>query len=521
MNEALGTGLPPMSPPPSLHAFIAAHLDEAGRLQDSSMPLPDETPAPDGGVRWMAGAMDGVLGHHAGSDVSDERAQRVAAAVAEAATRRTTRRRLRRLYDLLREDDVLGFVDAMVQHLVELQPDRARVHELGRWLATTASDRGPVKVGLALLGVTGLADDVGVVRTLGAHDEFTLFAAAALRNGLDDPDSELWSLAAAVDGWGRIQCVERLRDTRDPAIRSWILRQGFRNSVMEEYLAYIAATTGGLVEALRAPDPDRELLSAAGAILGALIAGGPAEDIHDYDEGADAVELFLIHLTDRAETLADFLAVQAVRSFLAEQEDWDDLDSRGWSVTRREAFEQRCEQILGREMWIARIHQGLASDDGVEFWQAQQAARHRGVDIFDLQLQRLREDPVGGPWFQAWQGADRGRAEALAALAVEVLPLDEIATGPDTALGLGVEWSLHSALDWSLQALRDHPGVGAPLLLAALRSPVIRNRNMTLNALRSWPRDRWPDGVEGLVRQVAASDPDPRVREHAAEVLAG
>jgi hypothetical protein len=291
--------------------------------------------------------------------------------------------------------------------------------------------------------------------------------------------------------------------------------------VMEEYLAYIAATTGGLVEALRAPDPDRELLSAAGAILGALIAGGPAEDIHDYDEGADAVELFLIHLTDRAETLADFLAVQAVRSFLAEQEDWDDLDSRGWSVTRREAFEQRCEQILGREMWIARIHQGLASDDGVEFWQAQQAARHRGVDIFDLQLQRLREDPVGGPWFQAWQGADRGRAEALAALAVEVLPLDEIATGPDTALGLGVEWSLHSALDWSLQALRDHPGVGAPLLLAALRSPVIRNRNMTLNALRSWPRDRWPDGVEGLVRQVAASDPDPRVREHAAEVLAG
>jgi hypothetical protein len=67
--------------------------------------------------------------------------------------------------------------------------------------------------------------------------------------------------------------VERLRETTDPDIRSWILREGYRNSIMHEYLAYIAATTGGLLEALRAETVDRRLLTAAGQILQALDRG--------------------------------------------------------------------------------------------------------------------------------------------------------------------------------------------------------------------------------------------------------
>ena len=120
------------------------------------------------------------------------------------------------------------------------------MRRVGHWLAATATERGPVKLGIALLGVAGVGSAAGLLRTLGAHDEFTLYAAVAFGNGVEDGESEIWSLATVVDGWGRIHCVERLRHTSDPAIRRWILRTGFRNSVMYEYLAYIAATTGGL-----------------------------------------------------------------------------------------------------------------------------------------------------------------------------------------------------------------------------------------------------------------------------------
>jgi hypothetical protein len=505
---------------PSIYSFILSHLDEVGRLVGPGTALPDEAVVMSGGLRWAPGAMDGAFGHHGGGGGSDALAESAAKAFV-AACKRPTRRRLRGLYKAVQSDNVLDFLDPLIEKLVQLQPDRDRLHDLGRWLATTASDRGAVKVGIAILGVTGLDRDVDVVRALGAHEEFTLFAAVALSNGLETPDSELWALAHVVDGWGRIQCVERLRDTKDPAIRRWILREGFRNSVMHEYLAYIAATTGGLVEALRADEPERDLLTAAGEILSALVYGGPAQDMTDYEDGADATEAFLAHMERRADTLGDFQAVAAIRSFLDSDDGWDELGARGWSATRREAFEQVCDEILGREEWIGRIHLGLESPDAGEYWRAEQAAKRRGIDVFAIQLQRIRQDPLGNDWFAAWQGATSDRAEQLVNLATELLPLRDLATGPQDQAGFGPQWRSHNALDWTLQALRNHPGLGGELVLIGLQSPMTRNRNMSLHALSQWPRDRWPPEAERLVHELARADPNEQARVFAGKVLAG
>jgi hypothetical protein len=101
----------------------------------------------------------------------------------------------------------------------------------------------------------------------------------------------------------------------------------------------------------------------------------------------------------------------------------------------------------------------------------------------------LRLDPLGGPWFRAWQQADHSRADFLASLARQLLPLDEIPTGASDALGVGPNWRPHAALDWTLQALRNHVGIGPDLVLIGLQSPVVRNRNMSLNVLKSWPHE--------------------------------
>jgi hypothetical protein len=515
--------LPTVAPGPSIYDHIRTHLDEAGRLDDPGdpgLPLPDETKAMPGEIRWVAGAMDGVFGHHLGAGQADEQASRIATLFVKAC-RRASRRNLVKLYRAVSDDSALDFIDPMVEKLGGLRPDRAALHTLGRWLATTASDRGAVKVGIAILGVTGLESDVDVVRVLGAHEEFTLFAAVALTNGLTTPESELWALASSVDGWGRIQCVERLRDTEDPEIRAWILRQGFRNSVMYEYLAYIAATTGGLLAALQDEEADRELLTAAGEILEALVMGGPAEDLDDYESGADAVEAFLTHMASRAETLGDFQAVAAVRSYLSREDGWEERAQRGWTANRREAFEARCDEMLDRPEWADRIAVGLLSDDQAEFWRAEQAARRRGIDTFDIHVAKIRQDPLGLAWFHAWSQADRERAELLVEMARELLPLDGIGTGPANALGMGPEWRTHSALDWTLQALRNHEGVGSDLVVVGLKSPVVRSRNMSLNVLNEWSPSAWPTGAREVAEELAQGDPDEGAREFAAEVLSG
>jgi hypothetical protein len=503
---------------PSIYELLRENLDAAGRLTDSGLTLPDEDNVRARGIRWVAGGLDGAFGHHGRSGHEKARAAEIARLCVAVATNRSGAD-TQGLYAAVADDSVLEIVDPLVEELARRRSEHPALHDLGHWLATTAADRGAVKVGIAILGVTGDREDVAVLRTLGAHDEFSLYVSVALRNCLHDPDSELWALASAVDGWGRIQCVERLRNTEDPAIKAWILREGYRNSIMYEYLAYIAATTGGLLEALRSVDVDRETLTAAGEIFEALITGGPAEDIDDYADGADAMEAYLELMRARAETLGDFHAIATIQRFLQRKDGWDGRTQHGWTASRREAFETTCQQILGRDEWDDRISVGLLSDDRAEFHRAELAARRRGQDTVDHLVVKIREDPLGGPWFPAWEQADTERAEQLADLARTLLPLDEIATGPADETGVGPEWLPHMALVWSLQALRNHPGVGADLLLVGLQSPSIQNRNMALKALQAWPRPVWPRGALKLADRLAASDPNPKTRELAAEIL--
>lgn len=163
----------------------------------------------------------------------------------------------------------------------------------------------------------------------------------------------------------------------------------------------------------------------------------------------------------------------------------------------------------------------LESDNPQEYWRAEQAARNRGIDIFAAQVHRIRSDPLGSDWFSAWQGASPERADQLVRLAAELLPLSEIATGPQDEHGIGPEWRAHSALDWTLQALRHYPGIGGELVPIGLQSPVTRNRNMALNILNEWPRDRWPSEARELAQRLATSDPNEQARNFAGEVLAG
>ena len=77
--------------------------------------------------------------------------------------------------------------------------------------------------------------------------------------------------------------VRRLKDTTDPEIQAWMLREGFRNNIMDEYLACICARAGKLHLALNDQFVDAMLLDAAAEMIRALITGGPAEDIDDYE----------------------------------------------------------------------------------------------------------------------------------------------------------------------------------------------------------------------------------------------
>jgi hypothetical protein len=266
--------------------------------------------------------MDGALGHHAGGS-SDANSTELHVALLTAA-KEPSAGNIKSLYNMLVEDSALGSIDPLLRS-IRSTPDVpiGQLRALARWLATESPDRGAVKIGIALLGQLLPAEDTETLVTLGLHEEFTLYSVVALGCTLDDSEvhAAWWSLAKRVHGWGRIHIVERLVETQDEEIRHWLLREGYKNSVMYEYLAYSCAVGGNLLGALQSEKIDEALLVGAGEIIEALINGGPAEDIYFYADGAKVVPLYL-QVAERGNVrdLKALIAVARIQSFVTDDD---------------------------------------------------------------------------------------------------------------------------------------------------------------------------------------------------------
>ena len=345
----------------------------------------------------------------------------------------------------------------------------------------------------------------------------------ALANSEGDPEAELWDLAKNVHGWGRVHVVERLAKTDNPEIKDWLLREGYKNSVMYEYLAYACATGGNLLAALETGDIDAELLASAGEIIKALLHGGPAENIDSDPDGAAVVEQYLRHLAARASSIPEFLAVATIWDFLSNDEaDWEGRTSRGWTLELRTALLRQCNVIIERPVWRQLVPNGLESTDEQTFYDANQAASIPGIATWEHHWKRLQAEPLNPRrWFHVMQTCGSERVGEIIAFAERALPLAAIAKGPGRELGMGKEHQPHQCLGFVLQGLRAHPGCGERLIKVGLRSPVISNRNGALEVLAAWGKPKWPQSAEATLAEASVQEPDEKVRESMQKVIDG
>jgi hypothetical protein len=512
---------------PGIHGFLSGFaVNEGEGLPRSAETLPDEEHlhSRNGSrIRWAAGAMDGVLGRHVedkGSAVVDQ-----AVRALESALKRPTPEAVKDFYDLINGDEVLRLVDPLLDAVRSARRiDAERLHALARWLAAHSPDRAAVKVGIALLGLLTPPQDTKLLVTLGLHEEFTLYIAVALRHTLPDQEWEraCWSLAKRVDGWGRIHLVERLAQTRNPDIKAWLLRAGYKNSVMVEYLAHPCAVGGELLQALSKDAVDHALLVGAGDIIRALIAGGPAQDMADYADGAEATRRYLRHVATRQpQALDTFLIVRDIEAYVSDDaRDWRHLETLGWTDKNRQDIGEAARTIAAHPAWRPMAEDGLKADDNIAFWTAATAATRLGLDPWDARFERQRSGR-GEQWFDLMNTEDLSRVDRVIELALAQIDLASIATGPAMETGLGPGYAQHSALDFILQRLRDLPPRGWPLVDAGLRSPVVRNRNLALRVLEQWERSQWPAPAEAALAEALRREPDDDLRATMEKLASG
>lgn len=510
---------------PSILEFVRTHIcvDKPGMAEDGCT-LPDEERVNAGSkLRWGMGSLDGVMTHHFGTEENEATVRKTVELVL-AYSRQPTAIHKAAVYQHVIDEHVVSIIDPVIEALVnENSIGHDRLYELARSFVTEAPDREPVKFGIALLGLFRQPSDIDLFQTLGRHDEFTLFCAVAITNASEDHDEELWTLARNVTGWGRIHTVERLARTENPAIKDWLLREGFRNSIMYEYLAATCARAGRLLAALSEDRVDRELLIAAGEIIQALIVGGPAEGIDDYEDARPVIESYLGHMASFTETIEDFLHVNSIKMYLDEDDaQWKGRYAAGWTSECREALRSECAAILGRPEWADRIREQLGSEDDLKFAYADQAAKALGMDTWDIHWRRLQQKPAEpGRWYHVMAGCDGDRIGKVVEFAEANIDRAAIATGAGDELGLGRGFEPHSCLDYVLQDLRRFPGRGAILIEAGLKSPVVRNRNMAVYALSAWSREDWPSALKEALECAVRCEPEEDVKERMQKVLRG
>lgn len=259
------------------------------------------------------------------------------------------------LHDQLADCRAFDLADDLVRELCSIDLPVEDVRSVARQLTERGTRRNAVALGIVMLGVVGDERDRELLLLLGGLGELTLYAAVALANSQPDRDRTVFQLARRVDGWGRVHAVQRLTGSRDPEIKSWLLRTGFRNNVMTAYLAHIAATTGDLRSALLESAVDDELLDGAADILDTLIVGGPSADIRNYPDALPVLVRFCELLTVAAPTLPRIRSVRTITELLNDSP--PELD---WPSGKVAALASDYSALLARSDWSDMVRSGLA-----------------------------------------------------------------------------------------------------------------------------------------------------------------
>ncbi|MEP3279676.1 MAG: hypothetical protein ABJN26_09670 [Stappiaceae bacterium] len=489
------------------HPSIFDHISALqSQDEDPNGPdLPDEARFNEGNaIRFVSGAMDNLIG------ATDEDAAEVVKSIRQV-LKNPSETNTGKLYHLLKEDGAIGTVDDALSLISQNPPPAERFVLLFDWLARCSPDREPVKFAIAMLGILDGDNFKEMFLTLGAHEEFTKFAGVALANSL--PENEAFQaqvqLAHAVKGWGRVDLVERLAPNGDDAFRHWLVRDGFQNAIMDEYLAYIAATEGRLLEQLSTENAgsDEALIDGAAGIFIALVAGGPAEDMSDYADGATAAFRWFDLIEDRPATLLCAFAAKSLRSYAEEPG-----GPEHWPATAAAKLRERATLYLKKPALGVLVPEQIRTDSGSEFWLAKELAPDVGIDPWPMILELQKSHSGEEYWYDLMRTDDPDRIDQVIALASDLLPLDEIAAGPADEMGLGPEWRHHSALDFIVQDLDRFPGKGWLLIAAALQSPLLRNRNMAAKALKVWSKTDWPPEALQLIRQAIRQEPTDELK---------
>ena len=509
----------------SIFTFLSTNFDTDGNLKDVAHDLPDEKRDDENKLRFAPGLMDAMFGAES-SDDSSKRIGELTKLLLKIA-KQGDQKAQSNFYNLVAlNDEVIGIVDGFLKSIVDQElPIEPYLFGFAKDMALKTNNRNAVKFGIAIIGLCQNKSVIKELKVLGLHDEFTVFSAIALSNISDNLIDDLWELAQKVNGWGKIQLVDRLANMElSDEQREWLIRKGYKNSIMYEYLVYTCALNGKLHEKLESEKIDKELFKSAEEIIVALLAEhSPSEGISAYRYASSVVENFVHHAKTHTSDIANFLALHQIRDFLVElQKDINEQNKNGWTDDIISNCIIDISSILDSKDWRDLTYKALNSSDQMIYWNGKSAADKLEVDIWEIVWKKLQQKPLDSTaWYDVTHYAKQDKAEQVIEFALANLPLSDLGTGPKDAMGLGADYIKYQPLDTVITFLEDYPKKGEQIILTGLNSPVTRNRNMAIKVLAKWKIENWSETIIKQVNELNAIEPNKDTKLNLQKLLNG
>ena len=505
----------------SILQHLKANLNEDGSLNKLAEKLPDEKKTDDE-IKFAPGLMDAMFGADE-SEESKSRIKQLVSLIKKVANNGDVHSKSDFYREITENESVIGIIDEFLQGLVQSSlPIKPYLFDFANKLATKTNNRNSVKFGIAILGLCQNKKPIDDIKILGLHDEFTVFSTVALSNLSENLVKDLWELAKQVDGWGKIQLVDRLAEMElNNEIRDWLVFDGYRNNIMCEYLALTCAQNGMLNEKLKTENISDELYSSASDIIIALMDEGPAVGMSGYNESNETIENFIRHSKTRNLNISNYITLHRIKDYLEESTE-DNETLNNWNQNDLSNCLIDINELLTSKDWTEEVKIALKSSDNIEFWNGKQAAQKLGIDIWDTVWEKLKQNSLdSSAWYDVTANAKENNVDEVIDFAIKNLPLEFLGSGPKDSMGIGDDFQKHSSFDSVITFLKNYPKKGEKLILVGLDSPVTRNRNMAIRVLDKWKSENWSNEITEKVKRLKEIEPNENTQKNIERLLNG
>lgn len=505
----------------SILVYLKRNIKEDGSLNQSAEKLPDEKKV-DAEIKFMPGLLDATFGADV-SDKSNTRIKQLVRLINKIAKNGDSQSKSDFYREITENDNVIEIIDEFLNKLIQNSlPVEPYLFDYANKLATKTNNRNAVKFGIAILGLCENKKPINDIKILGLHDEFSVFSTVALSNLSDNLVNDLWELAKRVQGWGKIQIVDRLSEMElNDEIKDWLVLEGYKNNIMYEYLALTCAKNGMLNEKLSSESIDDNLYSSASDIIISLMDEGPAVGMSCYDDSCETIKNFIRHSKTRNLNISTYLALHRIKDYLEESPEENETLKK-WNQNDVSNCLIDIIELLHSKDLTTEVQTALKSSDDLEYWNGKQAAQKLGIDLWDTFWERLKQNPLdGSAWYDVTANAKESNVDEIIDFAIKNLPLEFLGSGPKDSTGIGDDFHKHYSLENVITFLGNYPKRGEKLILVGLDSPATRNRNMAIRVLVKWKMENWSKELTKKLKRLKEMEPNADTKKKIERLLNG